>query len=677
MGTSGTTSAAPTHGCAPSCRRRSIRSRAQPIPASSASTSSSSPPTRVYTDRLWSSSEWMSSRRACAESASPIASIVARSRPSEKLGTASSGSIGMDPTLRGDDRPQVLLPLARLARARPRALPRLRRGRLPARVAARARAGHGATGIHIRTGSRRRRGRGTPAVAWASRPDAPPLARARRGRGLRDLLLRLGHALLSRSRRVGPRRPDADAARAGALLLLAGVGARASAAAPDRHGRGARVAAAARALLADAVHRRAVRAPGDAARPAPPSLRRERLAQRPGQPRAVDASDRPRTPRACVPLENRTPRYIQRNERGSLPAHFWAASLVPQALQARRRDLDRLRRRLAGGADRPHLGHGTRRDRPGTGRPGHLPALALRRCDRGPRPCLVTADARPPADLGPAGTGRRDGHAPGDLLAPRAPVIRLLRPSPDGAADVARDGRPAGRAVLPRLRLDLLLPERPDRGVRDRRPLLLRVAACARGPRGHAVHRRARLPLQPRRTPDSPRRPAEARRRLHGRRGEHRRRPCGESVRAGARRGGEVPRPERGTVRPDDPGEPAARDLRAAPLLRAAPRAGGRAARRRAYGRGRVALRQLLRRLQPLPRTARDAAPLTRNVDRPGTACDRLGRTDLRGPRRTGGGRRQVRGRRVAAGRRRDPVRGRRLFLPPRAPRTRGGQSHA
>ena len=40
IGTSGTTSAAPMRGWAPSCRRRSIRSRAHAIPASSVSTSS-------------------------------------------------------------------------------------------------------------------------------------------------------------------------------------------------------------------------------------------------------------------------------------------------------------------------------------------------------------------------------------------------------------------------------------------------------------------------------------------------------------------------------------------------------------------------------------------------------------------------------------------------------------
>ena len=90
--TSGTTSATPIRGCAPSCWRRSIRSRATSTAATSASTSGPSSPTTVNTERLWSASACTSSTRACADSASPIASIVARSRPSEKFGTDSSGS---------------------------------------------------------------------------------------------------------------------------------------------------------------------------------------------------------------------------------------------------------------------------------------------------------------------------------------------------------------------------------------------------------------------------------------------------------------------------------------------------------------------------------------------------------------------------------------------------------
>jgi SAM-dependent methyltransferase len=54
---------------------------------------SSSSPTSVNTDRLWSPSECTSSNSARADSAFASASIVARSRPSEKFGTASSGSI--------------------------------------------------------------------------------------------------------------------------------------------------------------------------------------------------------------------------------------------------------------------------------------------------------------------------------------------------------------------------------------------------------------------------------------------------------------------------------------------------------------------------------------------------------------------------------------------------------
>ena len=51
-GTIGTTSAAPIRGWAPSCRRRSMRSRAQVIAASRASISRSSPATSVKTERL-------------------------------------------------------------------------------------------------------------------------------------------------------------------------------------------------------------------------------------------------------------------------------------------------------------------------------------------------------------------------------------------------------------------------------------------------------------------------------------------------------------------------------------------------------------------------------------------------------------------------------------------------
>src|SRR4051794_5098164 len=322
---SGTTSAAPIRGCTPSWRRRSIRACATATAASSASTTSASSPTRVNTERLWSESVWMSSNRARSAISLPSRPIRTESRPSEKFGADSSGSIEADPTLHADDRPQVLLPLADLARARPRPLPRLRRGRLPAGVAGRARSGHAATRVPVRPGAGRRRGRRAAAVARARGPHAPPLARAGGRRLLRDLLLRLGHTLLSRPRGVGPRRPDADAARAGAVLVLARLGARAAAAVPDRHRRRARAAPAARPAVAYAVRRRAVRAGRNAGRASPPSVRRERLAQRPGEPRAPRRSHhtRPLGARAslgdrhghepgCVepPLEAKPPRRL-------------------------------------------------------------------------------------------------------------------------------------------------------------------------------------------------------------------------------------------------------------------------------------------------------------------------------------------------------------------------------
>src|SRR5881394_2877899 len=89
------------------------------------------------------------------------------------------------------------LPLDRLAAARQLALPSLRRGRLPARVPPDRPALHGPARLHVRTGAGRGRGRGAPPVAGTGRRHAAALARARRGAVLRDLLLRLGHPLLS------------------------------------------------------------------------------------------------------------------------------------------------------------------------------------------------------------------------------------------------------------------------------------------------------------------------------------------------------------------------------------------------------------------------------------------------------------------------------------------------
>ena len=78
-----------------------------------------------------------------------------------------------------------------------------------------------------------------------------------------------------------------------------------------------------------------------------------------------------------------------------------------------------------------------------------------------------------------------------------AAVVRVLRPASDRAADVARDGRPAAGAVLPRLRAHLLLPARPDLlGVTAVMFFLEMAAAVALA---FTPDPGARVPVQPRR----------------------------------------------------------------------------------------------------------------------------------------------------------------------------------
>ena len=336
-------------------------------------------------------------------------------------------------------------------------------------------------------------------------------------------------------------------------------------------------------------------------------------------------------------------------ETAPLPHDVFPPARLPEAVPGLARRLDRARGRLAGGRDRADRGS------PGgvidkAIQPARLrPALDLRLDDRRPGGDQGRADGRPPADLGPAGPRRRDGHAQRPVRAPRPALVRLLRPAPDRPADVARDGRPAGRPLLPRLRPDLLLPERPHRALGDRRPLLRPVGARADRARDRARPGRAGVPLQPHRPPDPPRRPAEARRRRDRRPGEHRRRPRRQGVRPGARRGGEVRRALGGGLPPDDRGEPAACLLRPADLVHPDARAGGRPPRRRADGRRRHPLGRRVRRVQPLPGHARHAAPLARDVDRAGAAGDRLGRAHLPGDGRAGGRRRPAGRDRAAA----------------------------
>ena len=97
----------------------------------------SSVPTSVNTERLWSASAWTSSSRAGPPSAAASASIVARSRPSEKFGTDSSGStsrtLGAGEGLLPRARPRVRRLVARPQPLRRRAPPRLGGGARRAR----------------------------------------------------------------------------------------------------------------------------------------------------------------------------------------------------------------------------------------------------------------------------------------------------------------------------------------------------------------------------------------------------------------------------------------------------------------------------------------------------------------------------------------------------------------
>ncbi len=127
-------------------------------------------------------------------------------------------------------RAQRSLPLARVASARQPRLPRLRRGRLPARVAAGRRAAARASAptcsARRRASSRARsaaRGAAAPARRFAAGSSSTRTSSTRRSTAPPS-------RAATRAGALGTRRPDADSARAGALLLLARVGAPAAAA---------------------------------------------------------------------------------------------------------------------------------------------------------------------------------------------------------------------------------------------------------------------------------------------------------------------------------------------------------------------------------------------------------------------------------------------------------------
>ena len=193
---------------------------------------------------------------------------------------------------------------------------------------------------------------------------------------------------------------------------------------------------------------------------------------------------------------------------------------------------------------RPRPGADGRRHQRDRRRSGHTAARPRDRGDRRPRPRSRSAHVRPTHDLGTSGARRRVRPPRRALLALPPPLVRLLRPQPDGPAHVARDDRPAGRALLPRLRAHLLRAARGDDRGRHRRAVRLQLEARLHRARDHADHRGGRVPLQPGFAARPARSPAEARRGFHRRRGVDHRRPRREVVRAGgASRGSTSARP--------------------------------------------------------------------------------------------------------------------------------------
>src|SRR5205823_11423957 len=169
-----------------------------------------------------------SGRSGCSSTArggrsSSATSILTISPRSSAAAEPSSQEPGSSSSRR--DAPALELPLGAIAPARQPRLPLLRGGGVPARVAADRAALHRTAGLHVRSGARSGRGRRTTAVARPRRQDATALVGARRKRVLRHVLLCLRHALLPGQGPFGPRRPDADPARAGTLRLLARLGA--------------------------------------------------------------------------------------------------------------------------------------------------------------------------------------------------------------------------------------------------------------------------------------------------------------------------------------------------------------------------------------------------------------------------------------------------------------------
>ena len=277
---------------------------------------------------------------------------------------------------------------------------------------------------------------------------------------------------------------------------------------------------------------------------------------------------------------------------------------------------------MAGGArDRPDQRR--RQLRPAHARPGD----PRRRC---PAP---RAHRDAPADRRARLARRRARPAPARLRPPAVARARLLRPPADRPAHVARDGRPAVRALLPRLRAHLHDAVRADdrarRGgdVRDRRGARRGVA----DPRA-ARHLRRRALRAPR-APGAAGGPATDRRADGRRRGERRRRARRQVLRARGPPARALPLPRRARVRPGDGVHAPAGLLQPVHRLPAAARARGDPLLRRPPGHRRQPDHRRVHRLLRLSADAARADAHARHLARAGPARDRRRRAAVRDPR--------------------------------------------
>ena len=228
---------------------------------------------------------------------------------------------------------------------------------------------------------------------------------------------------------------------------------------------------------------------------------------------------------------------------------------------------------------------------------------------------------------------RRVRPAQPDVRAPPVARARVLRLAADGPADVALDGRPAGRSLLPGLRARVHPPVRaddPDRGSRDARG----EPAPGRGGAGpRAVRRRDRhalRPLEPAGQPGG----AAADRGAHGRgRGERLGRAGGEGLRAGGAAARALPQGGAARVRPVDGLDAAARVLQPVHRVSAAARARRAAAGRRPAGDQRIDHRRRVRRLLRVCPDADVTDADARHRPRNGPARGGVRRARLRDPR--------------------------------------------